>query len=464
MDAYYKLGSFFDDVNMDSAVYYGEKGAATARELQLRLNEAEIIINMSWPLGKMGNYPRSLKLLNDALEIANDPSNEKFTWNLREHQTPQSYRLWLLGYVHFGFNSLYGYTGNYEKQIDEAFEAIKVLSSFKDSLQLALIYPDLGDAYFKLNKLDSAIYFQQLALLCYNATSVTDKKYSGEIYVHLGEIYRKKGDVDLAKENFEKAISVSEQQNNLGRKGDAHLQMADLYQSLKKTDSSLYHAKKALEAFSLLGKEKPKAVALRMISDYYFQIGSPDSSFTYLRSATLLNDGLDKIEKEKLREFQVAGFEETIKLQELEKEKIQTQNKIRTYAMLGGLTVFLVIGLILYRNNRQKHKANAKIERAYDNLKATQQQLIQSEKMASLGELTAGIAHEIQNPLNFVNNFSEVSRELIEELKSQKSKLKSEEQDEILNDIDTNLEKINYHGKRADAIVKGMLQHSRSSS
>ena len=110
----------------------------------------------------------------------------------------------------------------------------------------------------------------------------------------------------------------------------------------------------------------------------------------------------------------------------------------------------------------------SQLEASITELKNTQAQLIQSEKMASLGELTAGIAHEIQNPLNFVNNFSDVSRELIEEVLVESQKSKDERDDElvqeILSDIDQNLEKINHHGKRADAIVKGMLQHSRSTS
>jgi len=116
-----------------------------------------------------------------------------------------------------------------------------------------------------------------------------------------------------------------------------------------------------------------------------------------------------------------------------------------------------------YEDFNKLESAKQIVEKTLADLKQAQTQLVQSEKMASLGELTAGIAHEIQNPLNFVNNFSEVSNELIDEMTAELDKGDIEEAKVIAGDIRQNLEKINHHGKRADGIVKGMLQHSRSS-
>ncbi len=145
-----------------------------------------------------------------------------------------------------------------------------------------------------------------------------------------------------------------------------------------------------------------------------------------------------------------------------EKERIKRQKEDEINRAIALRKVELE-GLVAERT-AELTQQKEELEHTLEELKATQAQLIQSEKMASLGELTAGIAHEIQNPLNFVNNFSEISKELIGEMNDELAVGNWQLAKEIAGDIEQNLEKINHHGKRADAIVKGMLQHSRTST
>jgi signal transduction histidine kinase len=286
--------------------------------------------------------------------------------------------------------------------------------------------------------------------------------------MNLGDIYAGMGQQSLALQYYYSGLASVIKWNNLGVRSRIYLRLVKYHLAAGNKDSALYYSRQNLAAIQSMGAVAGAETNIGIGYEYMYlsyQLDQRfDSAYKYQGLAMMAKDSLNKVRIKNITDFQNLTFREQIRLREVEKERTAYQNKIRTYLLLGGITLLLLFALFFYRNNRQKHRAKIKIEKAYDELKTTQQQLIQSEKMASLGELTAGIAHEIQNPLNFVNNFSEVNNELIDEVKSQREKLKKEELDALLDDIFANNEKIITHGKRADAIVKGMLQHSRAGS
>ena len=286
-------------------------------------------------------------------------------------------------------------------------------------------------------------------------------KWSGLLYV-LGRAYAQKKEYDSAMYFYRQGLTIAEQNNTQIDLLDIYNGMAGVQMEKFAIDSAIWYSRRALT--EQVGKTYPlgQLNAANTLANIFDDQNKSDSTLKYLKIAIALKDSL--FNREKTMAVQNLDFKEKEKQKEIEASRLENRNRIWMNALLGSLFTITVIAFLLFRNNRLKQTAKQKIEKSYDQLKSTQSQLIQSEKMASLGELTAGIAHEIQNPLNFVNNFSEVNTELIDDASQEIEKGNISDVKSILKNIRDNEEKISHHGKRADAIVKGMLQHSRSAS
>ena len=464
----------YKETRPDSCVYFAEQLLGLSKKLNFKLNEANAKAQMGYAYLNLGNYPRSLQLLLPALATAGDPASEQHVLPgqyIEENEflthpvTPLMLRQRVLARVHLYTGILYSNTNDTVKEFYHYHYSLRLAKEAGHIIGLVTTYITLGRLYLSLQKTDSALMCEQRAYdLSIQKGFV---KYLGSILLNLGRIQTALGNKPLATAYYRRGINESIEQNYLRGVVAGKLLLAELYKQEGQKDSTFYYARKALAVAQDLRSPDLLLRCYTALAGYFRSTPNKDSIVKYQELIIRMNDSL--FNSKQAQQFKNIDFDETQRQQQMDAAQSAYRYKARITLLLAGLIGFLIVALVLWTANRQRQKANAllssqktELQSTLTTLRTTQIQLIQSEKMASLGELTAGIAHEIENPLNFVKNFSEVNKELIAEMKLEIGKGNLEEVNVFAANLEENEEKIIHHVNRADAIVKGMLAHSRS--
>jgi signal transduction histidine kinase len=503
-----ELGFKYAYLNPDTTIVLSQKVLALCKQISYFAGEAEALKNIGLVFNVKSEYDKSLSYYSSALKIA----------------LANGYKTGA-GKIYHNVGIVYSNLGKYPEALDNYFQALRIREELGEKLGIASSTNGIGAIYFVQGKYKEAGIYYLKALKIAEEINFLSGKEAG--YSNIGELNFRQGNFTVAKRYLLKALDVTNETGNKetqafiftllasiynkeGKYNDAiatfqqakrvavevgtreylsrsQIGLAEVYLALKKKDSALLFAQEGIKTAAGISYTELLRDGNEILSRIYEAKGLGMQAYNHYKLFKQFADSINNLQTEQRAanleaEYEYSKKEIQLKAdqarKELEFQRKNTQQWWIIFSAFAALFTALVVASLIYRSRQKEkhsnhllHQQNEEIEKQKDtlqltlkDLKATQSQLIQSEKMASLGELTAGIAHEIQNPLNFVNNFSELNKELLAEMKDEMSKGNIDDANAIANDVTENSKKINHHGKRAESIVKGMLQHSRTSS
>ncbi|MBX2871487.1 MAG: tetratricopeptide repeat protein [Saprospiraceae bacterium] len=395
---------------------------------------------------QLEDHQRALHLVEEALNLYQKANVEKGE-----------------GDVYYIMGIIYERRSKFELAIKYLKQSLDIFSTEQHELELGYTQKKLGDIYAQLDQHHLALQYYEEAL----QTLRHQQEVSiGHLYLEIGKAYRALGRLDQASYHFTQLLDLDRSAHEAHLYADAHHQLGAIHMELGTYDSALYYLELAFNQTVESGNLTQLKFISENLIDFHEQQLEPEKALVYHKVLSNTN--------EQLQSQQMALLEKQLKndhafaVERLQYQNLLKQTRQRLSLSLLGLVLAGLLIFNLIRNYQKKRRSLVLLKEKNEEILRTRQQMITQEKMASLGQLTAGIAHEIKNPINFVNNFAEGSidlvEELAEELKEMEQDIQYTDQDhlwDIINSIKQNSSDIIRNGKRADQIVSSMLDYAR---